>query len=164
MQSSTRSTIFVSLQDQSPEKMKEIRTEIIIDAPRSEVWQVLTDFGKYARWNPFIVESEGQAIKGSKLRNVMKPGEKTQTFRPVVTQVEEGKRFEWLGKLPLNAFIGRHYFELEDVSGGKTKLIHGEHFGGWFRGFIMKKVGEETRRGFIAMNRALKLEVEQGGR
>ena len=141
--------------------MKEIRTEIIIDAPRQQVWNTLMDRENYGNWNPLIIESEGEAVLGNKIKNVLKVGEKPQTFRPVVTDLQEGTRFEWLGKLPLGIFTGRHYFELEESGVGQTKLIHGEHFGGWLRGMIMNKIGEATRNGFIAMNRALKAEAEK---
>ncbi|MEM0997055.1 MAG: SRPBCC domain-containing protein [Bacteroidota bacterium] len=141
--------------------MKEIRTEIVIEAPRNRVWQLLTEFAVYPNWNPFIREIEGQLVVGTQLRTVMQLGEKPQTFRPVVTEVVPEKRFAWLGKLPLGSFSGQHYFELESRVEGRTKLIHGEYFSGWLRGPIMNRIGEATRNAFIEMNRALKAEAEQ---
>ncbi len=40
--------------------MKKIETEIIIDAPVTTVWQVLTDFERHPTWNPFIKAIAGQ--------------------------------------------------------------------------------------------------------
>jgi uncharacterized protein YndB with AHSA1/START domain len=34
--------------------MKEIRTEILINAQAYKVWKALTDFNSYPSWNPFI--------------------------------------------------------------------------------------------------------------
>jgi uncharacterized membrane protein len=34
--------------------MKEIHTEIEINAPAEKVWRVLTDFAAYPEWNPFV--------------------------------------------------------------------------------------------------------------
>ena len=34
--------------------MKELRSQIEIEAPADRVWQVLTDFATYPEWNPFI--------------------------------------------------------------------------------------------------------------
>src|SRR5208337_3854746 len=34
--------------------MKEIHTEIEINAPAEKVWKVLTDFAAYPEWNPFV--------------------------------------------------------------------------------------------------------------
>jgi uncharacterized protein YndB with AHSA1/START domain len=34
--------------------MKELHTEIEIDASAERVWDILTDFASYPQWNPFI--------------------------------------------------------------------------------------------------------------
>ena len=34
--------------------MKELRSQIEIEAPAERVWQVLTDFAAYPEWHPFI--------------------------------------------------------------------------------------------------------------
>ena len=34
--------------------MKELRTEIEINAPAERVWQILTDPAHFSDWNPFI--------------------------------------------------------------------------------------------------------------
>jgi hypothetical protein len=135
--------------------MKEIRTEIVIEAPRQLVWDVLMDFEQFANWNPFIVSITGTPHIGEKLVTTMLQGGKKQVFKPKVLVLDPGNRFEWKGKLPLGAFTGQHYFILEDAGGGHTKFIHGEHFGGWLRKIILNKIGEQTRQSFIAMNHAL---------
>ncbi len=141
--------------------MKELTTEIIINAPRTIVWQVLTDFSRYADWNPFIVSSEGQAVVGTRLVNRMQQGDKTFTFKPTLTRVEEAGYLEWLGHLIIpGLFNGRHYFRLEEIKLRVTKLTQGEHFSGILKGIILKSVAERTRAGFIAMNRTLKQRAE----
>ncbi len=140
--------------------MKEIKTEIIIDANPEKVWKVLTDNTAYPEWNPFIVSMEGVLAKGNTIKNTMFSGGKNQTFKPVILAFEENKKFEWLGKLPLGMFNGQHYFILEKVNQNQTKLSHGEYFSGWLRGLIMKQIGEETRANFVKMNTALKARVE----
>lgn len=142
--------------------MKELITEIIINAPQHTIWQVLTDFDHYAKWNPFILSSEGKAVVNTRLVNRMKQGEKVFTFKPTLTRVEKETYLEWLGHLIIpGLFDGRHYFRLEAVKPGVTKLIQGERFGGLLRGIILKSMAEHTRAGFIAMNRALKQRAEQ---
>ena len=141
--------------------MKEIRTEIIINAPQEKVWQILTDFAAYPEWNPFIIEIIGEAAVEAKLKTTMRSGDKDRVFKPQIVEWVSGERFAWLGKLPLGMFSGRHHFVLENAGNGQTKLIHGEHFGGLLRGMILNKIGEETEKSFVAMNRALKQRAEQ---
>lgn len=142
--------------------MKELITEIIIRAPRATVWSVLTEFNHYSEWNPFIVASEGQAVVGTRLVNQMQQGDKVFTFKPKVTRVEEAAYLEWLGYLGMpGLFDGRHYFRLEENEPGVTKLIHGEYFSGVLSRLILKRIAEDTRGGYVAMNRALKDRAEQ---
>ena len=145
---------------QTTKTMKEIKTEIIINASKAEVWNVLTDYASYGEWNPFIQSIEGDKHVGGKLRNTMVSEGKTNVFKPTIMHWEENNRFEWLGSLPLRLFTGQHYFILEEMGPNQTKLIHGEHFGGLLRGMIMKKIGETTQQNFLAMNRAMKERVE----
>ena len=142
--------------------MRELTAEIIIQAPQTAVWQVLTDFAHYADWNPFIIASEGKAVVGTRLTNRMRQGDKTFTFKPKVTQVEEAVYFEWLGHLGVpGLFDGRHYFRLEALTPETTKLIQGEYFGGLLSSIILKRIAENTHAGFVEMNRALKKRAEQ---
>jgi len=41
--------------------VKELRSEIEIEAPTERVWGVLTDFAAYPEWNPFIRRVSGRA-------------------------------------------------------------------------------------------------------
>lgn len=141
--------------------MKEIKTEIIINSSKTEVWKVLTDFEGYPEWNPFIVTISGNPKKGGLLRaNLKIDGNKPMTIKPTILASEEDKRFEWLGKAPLGIFNGQHYFLIEEISEKQVKFIQGEYFTGWLVKPILKKIGENTQKGFIKMNRALKKKVE----
>ncbi len=40
--------------------MKQIETEILINAKPDKVWQVLTDFESHSKWNPFIKSISGE--------------------------------------------------------------------------------------------------------
>lgn len=141
--------------------MKSIQTEIIINASTERVWNLLTDFANYPNWNTFIVSIEGKPEKGNQLINTMIVNGKKNVFKPTITEVNQNQYFEWLGKLPLGMFNGRHYFKLESIGENQTKLIHGENFSGWMRGIIMSSIGEATRNNFVKMNKELKELVEQ---
>lgn len=138
-----------------------IQTEIIINAPAAAVWEMLTHLEAYATWNPFIVESAGQVVPAARLRNVMRQGDKTLTFRPQVLRVEPGRYFDWRGSLGIRGiFDGHHYFELVPLGPQQVKLIQGENFSGLLAGPIFKRIGAQTRSSFVAMNQALKTRVE----
>lgn len=140
---------------------KEIKTEIIINGTKEKVWQVLAEFAAYPSWNPFIVQIEGQMIKGTRLNNTLLNGGKKYQFKPVLLTVEPGESFSWLGSLFFKGlFDGLHTFKLEDAGNGQVKLIHSESFSGLLSGYILKKIGHDTRNNFVKMNQALKERVE----
>lgn len=140
---------------------KQINTEIIINATREKVWQVLTNFSAYPAWNPFIINIEGELKKGSVLKNTLQNGGKTIIFKPILQDVQCGESFSWLGSLFFKGlFDGLHSFKIEDIGNQQVKLIHSEKFSGIFSSFILKKIGTATRNNFIQMNIALKNEAE----
>lgn len=140
--------------------MSHLKTEIVLNAPKERVWDTIVAFQDYEKWNPFIVSSAGEAVVGQQLTNTMMNKGKATTFKPVVTKVDPYREFEWLGSGLLGMFKGRHYFVLEDLGGGQTKLIHGEQFSGLLSGAILRLIGDDTLRNFQQMNQALKKVVE----
>ncbi len=143
--------------------MKQIETEIIIEATVEKVWQVLTDFKNHQKWNPFIQSISGSKKEGEKLTvYINPPGSKGMIFRPRIIKFVPGREFRWKGKLGMpGIFDGEHYFLLESVNNNNTRFIHGEKFSGLlipFMGNTLKK----TREGFGLMNKSLKEECERG--
>jgi hypothetical protein len=122
------------------------------------------DFDSYHQWNPFIqsIVGSGQLAVGNQITVRMKAGDKkTQTFKPNVKVMEPAKEFRWLGSLGIKGiFDGEHYFLLEKITPTQTRFTQGEHFSGILRGLIMGMIGEDTRKGFEAMNEALKKKLE----
>jgi hypothetical protein len=141
----------------------ELHTEINIDATPETVWEILTDLDQWTDWNPFITSSVGQPEVGEKLINRMEPpGGKAMTFKPQVTVVEDGKTFEWLGKLGFSGvFDGRHRFELVATPTGGTHLVHSEDLDGVLVRFLRKSLDTQTLPAFELMNTALKTRAEE---
>ena len=145
--------------------MREIRTETRIAAPPTDVWRVLTGFAEYGEWNPYIPRLEGKLVPGERLRvRLSLPGGSEMTIRPTVMRAEEPREFRWLGHLLFpGLFDGAHIFELEEQS-GSTRFVQREEFRGVLAGLMLRVVGEKTRRGFDAMNEALRTRVESTAR
>lgn len=142
--------------------MKELKTEVRIHAPSKHVWAILLDLDRYREWNPFIPEIEGTVQEGGRLRfRIDPPDGKAMTFKPKVTRVNENRELRWFGRLPLpGLFDGEHIFQLSDVDNGHCHLIHREEFSGILVPFFWKTLEPPTRRGFEAMNAALKRRAE----
>lgn len=142
--------------------MKSLKTEIVIDDKPQKVWQTLMDHEKYAEWNPFIKEISGDPSLGKKISVTIHPeGKEPMGFTPVVLRNDKEIEFRWVGHLfAKGLFDGEHYFQLEDMGSNKTKFIHGENFTGLMAGALMKMIGENTKKGFHAMNVALKERIE----
>lgn len=137
---------------------KEIKTSIMIQAPVSKVWEILTDFEAYPSWNPFIKSLSGEVKAGNKIK-VALPG---MNFRPTVLAFEENKELRWIGNLLFKGiFDGEHRFLLSENPDGSTTFEHAEKFSGILVGPFSKKLDRETKPGFESMNESLKMRAEQ---
>lgn len=137
--------------------MKKIETEILIQASPSVVWNVLTDFEAYPKWNPFIKSLQGEKIVGRNLlATIQPPNSKPMTFKPVLLKFDQDKEFRWKGKLLIKGlFDGEHYFILEKLGVNETRFIHGELFSGILIP-LLGNVFKNTELGFSKMNEEIK--------
>jgi hypothetical protein len=142
---------------------KEIKTQITIEAAPERVWEVLTDFGQYSVWNPFIKSIKGEVKTGNKIIvRLEPPGAKGMTFKPRVLAFDQNKEFRWMGHLFFpGLFDGEHRFELIDNGNGTTTFIQAEKFRGILVRMLSKMLDVNTMNGFKAMNEQLKLEAEK---
>lgn len=142
--------------------MKSLRTGIHIDAPPEAVWRILTDFARYPDWNPFIPRAEGPVREGATIEvRIEPPGGRGMTFRPALTRVTPNRELRWLGHLWIpKLFDGEHIFELHPSEAGGTRFVQRENFGGLLVPLVWGSMETSTRRGFEAMNEALKERAE----
>lgn len=141
--------------------MRELRTEVEIDAPPERVWRVLTDFGAYPEWNPFIRSIDGETRVGSQLKiRIEPPGARGMTFRPTVRAAEPARELRWLGRLLVPGLVdGEHRLALEPLEGGRSRFIQSERFRGLLVGLLGGTLAA-TERGFEQMNESLKRRLE----
>jgi hypothetical protein len=140
--------------------VKEIRTEIEINAGAEKVWEILADFEKYDKWNPFIYKIIGQAKEGSKIEiHLETPSGKRRKYEPTVTKVDQGYELRWMGKSwVLN---GEHIFTIEQLGQQRVRLVHREVFDGLLTSFFGKNLDTDVKQGLEKMNRALKETAER---
>ena len=143
--------------------MRELHTEIELNASSDVVWKVLTDLGGFSDWNPFITHASGHVREGEQLTvRIEPPGASPMTFRPTVTKVTAREEFRWLGHLLFRGlFDGEHIFELEPLAGNRVRFIQREEFRGVLVPLLWKRLSTKTRAGFEAMNRAIKERAEE---
>ena len=142
--------------------MKQLHTEVLIEASPEQVWAVLTDFAHYGDWNPFLVSVAGVPQQGERLNvRLAPPGGRQITLKPVLTEVVTGQVLEWWGHLGVRGiFDGRHRFELHPAGAG-TRLVQGEIFTGALVPLMARTLDRGTAAGFALMNAALKARAER---
>ena len=145
--------------------MKELRSEIEIQATAERVWQILIDFASFPEWNPFIRKASGNIRVGERLEvNIQPSGARGMTFRPTVLKAEPNRELRWLGHLLISGlFDGEHSFTIEPLREGRVRFTQREVFTGLLVPLFARGLDTDTRRGFEEMNQALKARAEQVG-
>ncbi|MFN8584685.1 MAG: SRPBCC domain-containing protein [Dehalococcoidia bacterium] len=145
--------------------MREIRTEVAIAAPLEAVWSVVSDFGAYAEWNPFLPAFEGRPIANTNGRlTAAIPGSKPRTTPVTILEADAPRRLAWRGQLLGSwLFSGTHFLELTPSDGG-TRVVNREEFRGLLAPLLLRQLGRGLPAGYEAMNAALKARVERAGR
>lgn len=142
--------------------MREISTEIEINATSAKVWTILTKLNNFVKWNPFITEAKGEVKEGSQLKvRIEPPGGKGMTFKATVTRVVPKRKFRWLGHLLIpGLFDGEHIFEIESIAKNSVRFIQREQFRGLLVPLFWRSLESNIPQGFNEMNAALKKEAE----
>jgi hypothetical protein len=142
--------------------MKELRSEIEIDAPAERVWELLTDFSSYPQWNPFIRNISGLPAPGERLEvRLEPPGGRGMTFKPKVLNAEPNRELRWLGNLLVpGLFDGEHSFTIQPLEEDRVRFVQREAFKGVLVPVFARSLDTNTKRGFEQMNRALKGRAE----
>jgi hypothetical protein len=141
--------------------MKEIRSEIDIQASAEKVWQILTALDKYPEWNPFLHHAIGKAELGAKVDVIFKYGSKDMTLHCVVTKNEPNHELRW--KYHVGApflYQGEHCFVIEPAGDNLVHFTDKEIFTGLLIPFM---VNENDKGGFEAEDQALKARAEKPG-
>jgi len=142
--------------------MKELRTEIEIQASPEKVWKNLTNLDEYPQWNPFIHHAMGTSKVGEKVDITFRSGSKEMTLHCTIIKVEPNRELRWKYHVILPAlFSGEHSFVIEPIDNNRVRFIDCEIFNGLLVSSQAKDIDTNSRRGFEAMDKALKARAEQ---
>jgi hypothetical protein len=142
--------------------MKELYSEIQIKASASTVWNILTDFDDFMRWNPFIKEISGNLKVGSQISVCIKPpNSNAMKFKPKLLKYDPEKEIRWIGKFYLPKLVdGEHSLSIKKLDDENVLFVQKEKFSGLLVPFISGLL-KDTKKGFELMNNELKKEAEQ---
>ena len=146
--------------------MKELYSEIEIEATSEQVWEILTNFADFPQWNPYlrrVSEVSGEIEVGAKLEMEVQPlGGSATTFKATLIKVEPNRELRWRGHIIMpGLFEAEHSFTIEPVDTNRVKFVQHEEFRGILAALMLRFLGEKTQNGFEAMNQALKDEAEK---
>src|SRR5687767_9346038 len=140
-----------------------VRTEIDIDAPPARVWEVLTDFGSYDDWNPVVQRVRADLRTGGSIRFSLAYGSVKLPIAARLVNVEQQRELRWKGPssdLLGSIFRAEHYLRLKALPDNRTRLIHGEEFGGLFPRALWSRLRSDLLPRYRGMNEALKRRAE----
>jgi hypothetical protein len=143
--------------------LKEINTELEIMASSERVWQVLTDFPNFGKWNPVIIEINGKAKVNTKLEIHLKTRSgKSRIYKPTITKLEQNHELRWLGKsfFP-GIFNGERIFTIDSIGASNVLFFHREIFTGVGAYLAGDRLENDIRHTLNEMNVALKKQAEQ---
>lgn len=144
--------------------MKQISSEVEINASPERVWQILTDFSELPDWNPFIRSALGDLNVGSRLKVYIKASKGMgMTFKPTVLKVEANQELRWVGRFLMPGLMdGEHSFTIEPLEGDNVRFVQSESFTGVLVP-LMSAMGvfKNAHIGFEEMNVALKQRSEK---
>jgi len=138
-----------------------IDSEIAIAAPPQRVWEILTDFAGYARWNPVVVQVIGSLAAGSELRlkSVHSPGQ-AATDGVVLLAGAEFPDMRWEGGHPDRSVLtGERLFRCS-ADGSGCRFHQSEMFSGLSAERLVMDFGARMEANFRLFNGALKRAAE----
>ena len=107
------------------------RTTFAVEAPVERVWEVLTDFDRWAEWNPSVPSIEGEPRVGSTVAlTLAMPGRPSAKVKAALTEVVPERRLVWDGTVGPRLFAGHREFLIEPQPDGTVRFTHVEDVSG----------------------------------
>lgn len=139
-----------------------IYTDIIINASKENVWQVLQDTHTYNKWAAFLTDIQGELINGNKITakfQLNPTKEKYNTIEHTI-QVNEGTSFFWAEKGPIG-ICDNHHFIIEAIDKNTSRFIQSDELTKGATILLGAYLAKTYAKGYKTFNQALKTEVER---
>lgn len=150
------------------QNVHEVRSEIMINAPKDKVWAAITDIegwaDKSSAINASSLTSVGALAEGSELSITMRSdvvGEDGPTYAPIIIKFEDQVSYRWRAVMGVGIiFTNDKQFELTEVDGG-VRLVHSEYFNGMMLPLMKGFLDQGVSSILDEMNQGFKTEAEQ---
>lgn len=144
--------------------MREIRTEITLDAPVDRVWELLADNKLYEQWNPLFPKATGVMAVGEELEIVISLPEMAPiVIKPKVLEFEPRSRYCWKHtQLSAGLFTWKYSIELVTLAPDRLNIIQTSVFGGILGPLYNATLATSVKAGMQKMNGALRRWGEKG--
>lgn len=141
------------------------QTTFPVDASAERVWEVLTDFDRWAEWNPSVPSIAGEPREGSTVAlTLAMPGRPSAKVKATLTEVVPERRLIWDGSVgPKWLFAGHREFLIDPQPGGTVDLTHVEDVSGVLFPVFRVAMGSAIQRHHDGLNDALKARAEAHG-
>jgi hypothetical protein len=143
---------------------KGVRVEhrIGVAAPAEAIWQVIADLPRWSTWNPTYPQAAGEIRIGGTLDLTLAlPGAAERQIQPVVLDWVPNDQLHWRLVMMGGLVKTVRYIEIEQLAEQSCIVSNGEIFGGILGPTVVRQIGGTIRRGFLAMNEALKVQAER---
>lgn len=138
-----------------------VEDRIGIQAPAEVIWEVLYDLERWSEWNPTYTKAAGVIRIGEPLTLTLQlPGQAPQEIRPRVLEWVPNEQLHWQLSLLGGLIKTLRYIEIQQLAEAGCIVDNGEIFGGLMGPSLGRRMAGPVRRGFRAMNEALKDRAE----
>lgn len=138
-----------------------IEDRIGIQAPPEVIWEIVHDIGRWGEWNPTYPRGEGEIRIGNVLTfDLQLPGQPKQEIKAKVLEWVPNEQLHWQLSFMGGLIRTMRYIEITPLTEAGCVVDNGEIFGGLMGPSLGRRMRGPVRRGFLAMNEALKARAE----
>jgi hypothetical protein len=132
-----------------------------IQAPAEVIWEIIHDISRWQEWNPTYPRATGEVRIGDTLTLALAlPGQPEQEIKAKVLDWVPNEQLHWQLSMMGGLIKTLRYIEISPLAETGCVVDNGELFGGLMGPSLGKRMRGPVRRGFQAMNEALKARAE----